>query len=347
MLQRCLKSVFAQTIQNIEVILVDNASTDHSLDDIEKYWPLIKIVRMEQNMGFAAANNIAARAAHGEWLALLNSDAFPEPDWLEALLAASEKHSDLFFFASCQIQANNPNTLDGTGDLYNTGGVAWRRQQNQPVDNAVNVVDEVFSACGASAFYPRDAFLEAGGFDDSFFSYLEDVDLGFRLRLLGYRCLYVPSARVFHVGSASLGKGSEFAIYHSLRNMVWVFYKNMPAPYFWKYLPVHVTMNFVYSLYYASCYCPWISLRAAKDALLGLPSVLAARKKIQTTLQVDPYDVIRLIHSPFRKGRNPLGIIIILPKLLINFILAVKRCREQRRDANILFTVPPKFPLEI
>jgi len=330
-LERCLASVFLQTVQSIEVILVDNASTDHSMDQMEARWPQVNIIRMEKNMGFAAANNIAAGVARGKWLALLNSDAFPEPNWLESLLAASEEYPGPFFFASCQIQANDPEKLDGTGDQYNIGGIAWRRQHNQPVDGAINVVDEVFSACGASAFYPRKAFLDAGGFDDSFFSYLEDIDLGFRLRLLGYRCLYVPQARVFHVGSASLGRESEFAIYHSLRNMVWVFYKNMPARYFWKYLPVHVFMSFAYSLYYALCCCPWISLRAMKDALLGLPSVLRTRKKIQSTLIADPEEVIRMIRMPLRKKRNPFGVILLLPKMLIAFVYAVKKCRSERQ----------------
>jgi len=330
-LQRCLESVFAQTIRDIEVILVDNASIDRSLDGIEEHWPLVNIIRMEKNVGFAAANNIAARAAHGQWLALLNSDAFPEPDWLETLLAASEKHPGLFFFASCQIQANDPGKLDGTGDQYNTGGIAWRRQHNQPVGDVVDVVNEVFSACGASAFYPRNAFLEAGGFDDTFFSYFEDVDLGFRLRLLGYRCLYIPNARVLHVGSSSLGKDSKFAIYHSLRNMVWTFFKNMPAPYFWKYLPVHIVMSFGYSLYYALCCCPWTSLKATRDALLGLPAVLRSRKRIQSNLQVDPREVMRMVSSSLRKSKNLLGLFVIIPKVLITFVRAVKRCRKQRQ----------------
>ena len=330
-LQRCLESVFAQTIRDVEVILVDNASTDRSLDGIEEHWSLIKIIRMKKNMGFAAANNIAARAAHGQWLALLNSDAFPEPDWLESLLAASEKHTGLFFFASCQIQANDPGKLDGTGDQYNTGGIAWRRQHNQPVGDAINTVNEVFSACGASAFYPRNAFLEAGGFDDTFFSYFEDVDLGFRLRLLGYRCLYIPNARVLHVGSSSLGKDSKFAIYHSLRNMVWTFFKNMPAPYFWRYLPIHMTMSFGYSLYYALCCCPWVSLRAAKDAFLGLPVILRSRRKIQANLQVDPREVMSMIRSPSLKSKNLLGLFVIPLKVIIVFVHAVKKCRKQRR----------------
>jgi len=330
-LEQCLLSVSQQTFHNFEVIVVDNASTDNSLDIVKVALPSAKILRMEENIGFAAANNAAVRAAAGQWLALLNSDAFPAPDWLDSLLNASEKLSAPLFLASCQIQANDPGKLDGTGDQYNIGGMAWRRQHNEAVIDAVAVMDEVFSACGAAAFYPRDAFLQAGGFDESFFSYLEDVDLGFRLRLLGYRCYYVPEARVLHVGSSSLGKESDFAIYHSLRNMTWAFYKNMPSPYFWKYLPLHILASLYYSFFYALCCCPWVSLRAARDALVGLPAILRARKQIQSNLKVHPQEVVRMIHKPARKRRTLIGLPVLPLKLMVSFITAVRKCRKQRQ----------------
>jgi GT2 family glycosyltransferase len=333
-IDRCLNSLFAQTFQDFEVLVVDNGSTENTLTDVNLRWPRVKLIRLDKNQGFAAANNIAARSARGQWLALLNSDAFPEPGWLEALLDASHKHPDLFFFTSCQIQANNPDKLDGTGDLYHIGGIAWRRQSNEPVEQAIQVIDEVFSACGAAAFYPRDVFLQAGGFDEDFFSYLEDVDLSFRLRLLGYRCLYVPQAKVLHVGSASLGKESEFAIYYSQRNMLWIFLKNMPSPYFWKYLPLHLVMNMGFSLYYSLCCCPCASLRAAKDTMLGIPSALRKRKEIQSIINVDIQELKRVIRFPGQKNRNPLGIILLIPKLLIRFIVAVRKCRMQRHGSG-------------
>src|SRR5689334_10768707 len=118
-IDRCLNALFAQTVQDFEVILVNNGSTDHSIAGIETRWPQVQILHMDQNLGFAAANNIAAKAAKGEWLALLNTDAFPQPGWLAALLETAGQHPDLFFFTSCQIQANDPDLLDGTGDEYN------------------------------------------------------------------------------------------------------------------------------------------------------------------------------------------------------------------------------------
>lgn len=333
-IDRCLESLFAQTFQDFEVILVENGSNENPLIDMELGWPQVKVIHLEKNMGFAAANNIAAKSARGKWLALLNSDAFPEPQWLDALLDASDKHPDLFFFTSCQIQANDLHTLDGTGDEYNISGIAWRRQSGEPVNQAVQIIDEVFSACGAAAFYPRDVFLDAGGFDENFFSYLEDVDLSFRLRLSGYRCLYVPQAKVLHVGSASLGKESEFAIYHSQRNMLWMFIKNMPSPYLWKYLPLHLAMNIGYALFYTFCCCPCISLRAMKDAILGIPSALRKRREIQANIQIDIQEVMRVIKFHRQINTHPLGFIIFIPKMLIRFILAVRKCRKQRRETG-------------
>ncbi len=303
---------------------------------IEGRWPQVQTLRLEKNLGFAVANNIAAKQAKGQWLALLNSDAFPEPGWLAALLQAAEEHPDIFFFTSCQIQANATDFLDGTGDEYNIGGVAWRRQFDEPVENAVQVIDEVFSACGAAAFYPKDAYLDVGGFDEDFFSYLEDVDLSFRLRLKGFRCLYVPTARVHHVGSASLGRESEFAIYHSQRNMVWLYIKNMPAPYFWRYLPRHILLNFFFSTYYGFCHCFCISWRSKRDALLGIRSMLRKREQIQADIRIDTRELAHVIRFPSRKRKNPLGLFIFVPGLLYKFIVAVRACRRAKHDARVL-----------
>ncbi len=219
-LSRCLTSLAQQTFQDFETILVDNGSHDGALDGLqEKYSSLrLRIEQLDSNLGFAKANNIGARLACGRWLALLNTDAFPDPNWLESLIQATNEHPQYSCFSSRQIQANNPNFLDGAGDAYHVTGLAWKRYLGYPAKQFGLEEAEVFSPCGAAALYLRQAFLDVGGFDEDFFSYLEDVDLGFRLRLRGYRCLYVPSAIVHHIGSATLGVASDFALYHYHRN---------------------------------------------------------------------------------------------------------------------------------
>ncbi len=181
---------------------------------------------------------------------MLNPDAFPEPRWLEALLQAAAAHPEFSFFASRQLQANAPHLLDGAGDALHISGLAWRRYAGYPAAQFGSETVEVFGPCGAAALYSRQAFLNAGGFDETFFSYHEDVDLAFRLRLQAERCLYVPEAVVHHIGSASLGPDSDFALYHWQRNFVWSFVKNMPSALLWEALPAHLLANLIYLVNY-------------------------------------------------------------------------------------------------
>jgi GT2 family glycosyltransferase len=158
--------------------------------------------------------------------------------------------------------------------------MVWRRNYGLPA-TALNEPQEVFSACGAAAMFARRDFLDAGGFDDTYFAYLEDVDLGFRLRLAGARCFYLPQAVVHHVGSASTGRRSDFAIYHGYRNMIWTFVKDMPAPLFWLYLPLHILTILLFLGVYTWRGQGRAALRALSDALAGLPAVLRKRRQVQ------------------------------------------------------------------
>lgn len=298
-LTQCLSALSRQTVQDFEIILVDNGSTDDAAAELEsrRAGLHVTIHRLPSNLGFAAANNIGARLARGKWLALLNADAYPEPDWLESLLNAAERRPEFTFFASRQIQYDNPALLDGAGDAYHVSGLAWRQHYNQPVENYGLHEQEVFGACAAAALYRRDDFLVIGGFDETYFSYYEDVDLSFRLRLLGGRCLYVSGATVHHIGSASTGKNSGFTYYHIHRNLVWTFFKNMPALLFWLFLPLHVIINIYLSLRILIKEGRWITVKAKWDALRGLPAILRARKQVQAARRVSLCDLYRVMEK--------------------------------------------------
>ncbi|SRR6266498_2196939 len=287
-LPQCLKSISLQTFQDFEVIIVDNGSADDSTIELEKRYPNLnlKVERLTTNQGFAAANNLGAHIARGKWLILLNADAFPEPNWLAELIAASEAHPEIASFSSRQLQENNPQFLDGMGDAYHVSGLAWRVGLGYPSEYYGLDSTEIFSACAAAAMYLRQAFLDVDGFDEDFFSYFEDVDLGFRLQLRGYRCLYVPQAVVYHIGSATFGERSDFAFYHSHRNLVWTFTKNMPPIMFWLYLPEHLIANFIYLLYYTLCGRGKVLWKAKWDAILGLPIAIKKRRAIQRKRKV-------------------------------------------------------------
>ncbi len=227
-LRGCIVSLARQTFTDFEVVLVDNASTDGSLERLGETPPGFVILKQDSNLGFAAANNLGARAGQGRWLALLNPDAEAEPDWLAALMRAVEARPAYRMAASLQFSLHDPTKLDGAGDCYLAWGYAWRGGFGHPA-SAAPAEGECFAPCGAAALYPRDVFLKAGGFDEAYFCYHEDIDIAFRLRLRGERCQFVPAARVRHAGSALTGRGSRFAVFHGVRNGVWTYVKNMPG----------------------------------------------------------------------------------------------------------------------
>lgn len=294
-LQACLGKLFSQTYQNFEVILLNNDSLYVALDEFAS--DKLRIIQLGSNLGFAVANNIGARLACGKWIALLNADAFPEPCWLENFLKAAEQNPQYTVFSSRQIQYNTPYLLDGAGDSYHITGLAWRRYYNQPTENYGLLKEEVFSACPAAALYSRKEFLKIGGFDEDYFSYFEDVDLGFRLRLNGAKCLYVPEAVVHHVGSASTGKRSDFSVYYGYRNMIWTFFKNMPSPYIWIFLPLHISTVLFFVLYLTWRGQGSTIWHAIFDALVGLPKILKKRKDIQKNIRIKPYDLLHFMST--------------------------------------------------
>jgi GT2 family glycosyltransferase len=310
-LAHCLDSLCAQTYRDFEVIIVDNGSTDGSVLDIErKYVELnIRTEHLASNLGFAFANNIGARLANTQWLALLNADAYPEPDWLKYLVEAAISHPNAFF-ASRQIKVDQPELLDGEGDKYHVSGLAWRRNYNLPFHEKQNL-EEVFSSCAAAALYPRQAFLDVGGFDEDYFSYFEDVDLGFRLRLSGAQCFFVPQAVVFHVGSASTGKKSNFSVYYGYRNLIWTFLKDMPDSLYWLYLPLHLGTILFFALYLTMQGQGRAIWRAIFDAIRSLPQMLHKRRQIQQNIKIKPLDLFPVISSdlfePYREFINRNG----------------------------------------
>lgn len=290
LLEKTLEHLDRQTTAPARTIVVDNGSTDGSAERVEQLHPHVELLRMGRNAGFAAANNAAVRQAEDcEWIALLNPDAFPEPSWLEALLEAAARAPAYNSFGSRLMVAGVDGQVDGTGDLYHVNGLAWRRDHGRRLgDVNRGEQDEIFSPCAAAALYRRDAFLDAGGFDESYFCYLEDVDLGFRMRLRGGRSLYVPASIVHHVGSSTAGLESDFQIYHSERNVVWTFVKDMPGNLVWRHLPHHLLVNLLSLLWFSLRGHARTVVRAKLDALKGLPHAIRERRQTQSRRTISP-----------------------------------------------------------
>jgi GT2 family glycosyltransferase len=263
--------------------VVDNASSDGSLNVLRQY-PNVRLLPLNANLGFARGNNLAVEmlASQTQWIALMNPDAFARPDWLEKLLAAAELNPEFDVFGSKLVNEADPTKLDGTGDVYHMSGLVWRSGHGKLASSVMDVEREIFSPCAAAAIYRRSVFEKVGGFDEDFFCYVEDVDLGFRMRLAGARCLYVPDSLVQHVGSGTTGgQHSGFSVYHGHRNLVWTFVKNMPGILFWLLLPLHVALNVLTIVWFTLRGQGTVIWRAKRDAVRGLPKMWRKRQQIQ------------------------------------------------------------------
>ena len=293
LLADCLAALRGQTVRDIEVILVDNASSDGAAKAAAREQPDLVFIANDGNLGFAAAVNQAARRARGKWLALLNPDAFAQADWLEALLATAEARPKVRCFASRQLMAEDPSRLDGLGDVMSASGFAFRGGYGQ-ADPGLKAPAFVFSACGGAMMIDRELFLEMGGLDERLFCYCEDVDLGYRLQLRGEPTLLVPAAVVRHVGSASSGgPRSDFAVFHGTRNRLWVWLKDTPPVLFWLTLPLHVLATavlFARHVTRGEIAAPWRGFIAALD---GLPLALEARREAQADRRVGSWAIAR------------------------------------------------------
>ena len=301
LLAQCVQHLQAQTVQPDHILLIDNASTDTSLEQLPT-WSRLTILRMDSNLGFAAANNHAIAQCHTEYVALLNPDAFAAPDWLEQLLQAARVHPEAAAFGSRQLCHEDPTRLDGIGDCYHWSGLAWREGHGRHQQTRHLIDSDIFAPCAAAALYRRSALVAAGGFDENYFCYMEDVDLGFRLRLAGHKARYVSAAVVQHVGSAtSGGRHSDFSVFHGHRNMVWTFVKNMPGALLWILLPLHLAANLAALVAFSLRGQASVIARAKWQALKGLKTAWKQRGEIQRHRTAS----VRDIYTALNKQRWP------------------------------------------
>lgn len=299
LLDKCLGLLGRQTLGGAEVLLVDNGSTDGSVAYVQERFPEVRVISLPENRGFAGGNNIGIRAASGEYIALLNNDAQPESYWLDALVHALEAHPEAGFCASKMLRADNPQVIDTAGDVFYDYGAGGKRGMDQLDGSEFSRTEYVFGACAGAAIYRRSMLEDIGLFDEDFFIYDEDIDLSFRAQLRGYKCLYVPQARVYHQVAATTGWGSSLSIYYSRRNMLYVLLKNMPMSLMLRYLGQMLLYLLAGDMIYSLTGYPGAVARARIDNLKMLRKMLAKRRKIQNARRVS--DVY--IQSILTKGQ--------------------------------------------
>lgn len=307
-LDRCLACLEKQEFRNFETIVFDNNSIDDSLVKARVEERSLRLIRSDANIGFAAANNAAARDARGTWIALLNPDAYPDADWLEQLVAATRKYPDADAFGSLQLDAERPDRIDGAGDVCTAYGVTYRGGFGALRD-VVESDAECFAPCAAAALYRRETFLDLKGFDERFFCYGEDVDFGFRLRNAGGRAIQVCRAVVRHEGSGVTGRRSEFTTYHGNRNRIWLYYKNMPLGLYIATAPFRFAADL--ALFGKSVFqgAAGAYIRALIDGYAGLSSLNEARREISVLRQNSGADIAgALCWSPIKTARRSIDL---------------------------------------
>jgi GT2 family glycosyltransferase len=290
----CLRSLESQTFDRFEVIVVDNSGARR----VKTENPRVRILANDRNLGFGAAINQGFRASHAPYLATLNDDAVAHRDWLQALVAAVEARPEAGMCAS-QVHLAGSDRLDSTGMLIAADGSSKQRDHGQfPSENAS---PDALCPSGSAALYRRRMLDQIGLFDESFFLYCEDTDLGLRARRAGWECAYIPAAVVEHRYSHSAGRASPLKAYYVERNRLYTAIKNLPAAmllrapfvslarYYWHLASIFEGRGKV-AEYRAAGHSagllPFLVLRAHASAFFRLPLLLSRRRQIRKTARL-------------------------------------------------------------
>lgn len=302
-LKACVESLKVQTESRFRCFIIDNSPGNGDVAALGELDDRFVIEAQSGNTGFAAGCNRGASLGSAPWIAMLNPDACADADWLENLLACAETNG-VAMAGSTQIMARTPDLLDGAGDVYTAYGVAWRGG----FDGSADFIPETgycFSPCAAASIYRRDSFESVGGFDERFFCYMEDVDIAYRLRLLGERNIQCREARVTHVGSATSGRASPFVIYHGTRNRTWTFLKNTPPVLFCLMLPLHLLVNLAFlirSRFHDRFDQTW---KGTRDGLAGWSWIRAERRRLAKSRKVGSWKIAQaMTWSPIKLIRR-------------------------------------------
>ncbi|MBP7687021.1 MAG: glycosyltransferase family 2 protein [Thermoflexales bacterium] len=284
----CFTALRQQTVRDFEIILVDNASHDDSLELLARDFPEVKVIALKHNLGFAGGSNVGIRAAQGEFIILLNNDTEVDAHWLEEVIAAFQRHPEAGSVASKMKLFDQRDTFHTTGDFYRLDGIPGNRGVWEVDRGQYDREEYVFSACGGSAAYRRSMLDQIGLLDEDFFFSCEDVDLGWRAQLAGWPCVYAPKAVVYHKLKAT-GGGATASFYDG-RNFLWLIAKNYPAS-LWQINRSKIIRQ-QWSLFSEAARA-WrgeaarARIRGMLAGLIGLPKMLRKRRTIQALRRVD------------------------------------------------------------
>ena len=323
-LAKCLPSLLASISDTDEVIIIDNASSDGTVDWLKHTYPHIQLISSSENLGFGGGNNLGAKCALGEFLVFVNPDTLVEPHWIDTLIDALEQDTSIGLATSKIILLNNPNRINTCGNDMHISGITLCRGLNQP-RNAYQIQEEVSAISGTAFISRRNLFIKLGGFDESFFMYMEDSDLSLRARLAGYRCIYVPQSIVYHDYKLTIG---PLKTYYEERNRYIMLLKC---------ISYHTLLALLPTLFLAEIVTWGFSflhdqrnlsnkIHAYQWILFHMKEILRSRKLVQAERRVDDHKLLKTTHHRLGYEQTTFGSLSVVTHLIFDpFFLMFKK----------------------
>lgn len=307
-LQECLDSLKQQTYSHFETLLVDNGSTDGSAEFVrERYGDFIKLIQNRVNLGFAGGTNAGIRNAEGTYIVLLNNDTWADPHWLEELAKATDSDPSVGMWGSKIYSYYHRDRIEAVGELIYWDGLCRAKGQFELDQGQYNQAEEILFPPGCGAMFRREVFDQIGLFDEDFFAYADDAEIGIRARLAGWKAFLVPKAILYHKNSGTGGQHSPFKAFYVERNRFWITLKYFPLLLLF-FTPLFTAWRFLFQAYgalshrgaagkftqtYSSWHLIWILCKAYGSGLQGLPKMWKKRRDLKKFRKVSFEEILR------------------------------------------------------
>jgi hypothetical protein len=298
-LDGCLSSLVGQTFRDFEIILVDNGSSDGSADHVRECYPSVILVETGKNLGFAGGTNAGIRVAKGEFIFTMNNDMVADPHLLEEIKKPMQADSCVGMCGSKILFPDG--RINSTALCISRSGAGEDRGIGEPDHGQYDTAEEIFAPCAGAALYRCAMLVDIGLFDEDFFLYYEDVDLAFRGRLAGWKCMYVPTARIVHIYKGTAGFNSDISVYYGNRNLVWCVVKNFPLRTLFLSSPWIIGRNCATIPYYILLGRGRSIIKAKIDMMKGFLSMVRKRRHIKQRVPAGEIEKWILIWSHIYK----------------------------------------------